>query len=155
LTAATTHYGDLKAFAHATPGLQNASFDFDPSNFTPTYHLTLGIPGGSNALVTAEHLGLPVEIVEKAKSMLSQTALTLDETLADIMMEKKKVREIRDELEKEKASTAAERAELERRLEELKSREQYLIQQEPGGGRGSQENPGRGTGQAEFRGLAA
>ncbi len=129
MTAATTHYGDLKVFAHTTPGLQNASFDFNPDTFTPTYHLTLGIPGGSNALVTAEHLGLPIEIVEKAKSMLSQTALALDETLADIITEKKKIQTVREGLEKEKEATEVEKASLQSKLAQLKTQEQYVIQE--------------------------
>src|SRR3990172_8191839 len=129
LTAATTHYGDLKVFAHTTPGLQNASFDFDPATFTPTYHLTLGIPGGSNALVTAEHLGLPLEIVSKARSMLFQTALALDATLADIMTEKKKIQAVREGLEKEKESTEIERASLQSKLSDLKTVETRVIQE--------------------------
>ncbi len=49
-TVATTHFSDLKAFAHATPGMENASLDFDPVTTEPTYHLTVGLPGGSNTL---------------------------------------------------------------------------------------------------------
>jgi DNA mismatch repair protein MutS2 len=81
MTVATTHYADLKAFAHVTPGMQNASLDFDPVTLNPTYHMTLGIPGGSNALSTAQHLGIPEAIVENARSMLSQGALDLEATL--------------------------------------------------------------------------
>lgn len=128
LTVATTHYGDLKVFAHTTPGMQNASFDFDPATFTPTYHLTLGIPGGSNALVTAEHLGVPVEIVNKARSLLSQTSLALEATLADIMAEKQKIQAIRQQLEKEKEAAEAEKASLQNRLNQLKIDERRIIQ---------------------------
>ncbi|MBN1644275.1 MAG: hypothetical protein JW856_05620, partial [Dehalococcoidales bacterium] len=56
MAVATTHLGDLKIFAHVTPGLQNASLDFDPATFAPTFHLTVGLPGGSNALATAARL---------------------------------------------------------------------------------------------------
>jgi DNA mismatch repair protein MutS2 len=129
LTASTTHYGDLKVFAHTTPGLQNASFDFDPATFAPTYHLTLGIPGGSNALVTAEHLGLPLEIVSKAKSMLSPASLVLDETLADIMAEKKKIETVREQLEKEKEEAESEKSGLQARLDQLKIDERRIIQE--------------------------
>ncbi|MBI2851147.1 MAG: endonuclease MutS2 [Chloroflexi bacterium] len=128
LTVATTHYGDLKVFAHTTPGMQNASFDFDPATFTPTYHLTLGIPGGSNALVTAEHLGLPPEIVSQARSMLSRTALALEATLADIMTEKEKIKAVREQLEKEKEAAEAEKASLQSRLNQLKIDERRIIQ---------------------------
>lgn len=129
LTVATTHYGDLKVFAHTTPGMQNASFDFDPDTFMPTFHLTLGIPGGSNALVTAEHLGLPADIVNNARSMLSQTALALEATLADIMAEKQKIETLRKELENEKETTEAEKASLKNRLNQLKIDEKRIIQE--------------------------
>ena len=72
IAVATTHYSDLKIFAHTTPGLRNASLDFNPVTLAPTYHLTMGIPGGSNALAIASQLGLPPEIVSKAREMLTK-----------------------------------------------------------------------------------
>ncbi|MCD5413116.1 MAG: endonuclease MutS2, partial [Dehalococcoidia bacterium] len=69
---ATTHYSDLKVFAHTTPGMQNASLEFDPVTLAPTYHLTVGIPGGSNALAIASQLGLSSEIVASAREMLTR-----------------------------------------------------------------------------------
>ncbi len=127
LTAATTHYSDLKAFAHTTPGLQNASFDFDPATMTPTYHMTLGVPGGSNALATAGWLGVPPAIISEARAMLSKGALTLDDTLADIMAEKQKIKEIRELLEKERASLKTEKAKLESELTQLRVEGQRAI----------------------------
>ena len=129
LTVVTTHYGDIKAFAHTTPGMQNASFDFDPETLRPTYHLTPGIPGGSNALVTAERLGVPPAIVNEARTMLSKGALDLDATLADIMVEKEKIRAVREFLEKETKETEARKAELEIRLLQLRTDEQQIVQQ--------------------------
>jgi DNA mismatch repair protein MutS2 len=102
LAVATTHYGDLKAFAHTTSGVQNASFDFDPATLAPTYHLTVGIPGGSNALATATRLGIPPEIVDEARGILSRGALELESLLRDLMVEKQKTEETRALLEKEK-----------------------------------------------------
>ncbi|MER3421482.1 MAG: endonuclease MutS2, partial [Chloroflexota bacterium] len=54
---ATTHHGELKDFAQATPGMMNASVEFDPETFAPTYHLTIGLPGRSNAIAIAGRLG--------------------------------------------------------------------------------------------------
>ena len=64
-TLVATHYPELKAFAHATPGVVNASVEFDLKTLRPTYHLTIGLPGRSNALAIAERLGLSKEIVNR------------------------------------------------------------------------------------------
>ena len=129
LTVATTHYGELKAFAHTTPGLQNASFDFDPVTLTPTYHMTVGIPGGSNALATAARLGVPPAIVNEARMMISKGALDLDAMLADIAAEKRKVIDVRKLLEKERNGTEARNAELESKLTQITVEERRAIQE--------------------------
>ena len=129
LTVATTHYGDLKAFAHTTSGVQNASFDFDPTTFAPTYHLTVGIPGGSNALATAARLGVPPEIVDKARSMLSRGTLELESLLGDLMVEKQKTGEIRTALENERNEVEAQNTEIKNRLERLKEEEHAVMQE--------------------------
>lgn len=129
LTAATTHYADLKAFAHVTPGMENASFDFDPDTLRPTYHLTLGIPGGSNALATAERLGISPVIISEARTMLSKGALDLDATLSDIMTEKQRITMTRETLEKELDKTAALNNELENRTKQIRTEEQQIIQE--------------------------
>ena len=128
-TVATTHYGDLKAFAHTTSGVQNASFDFDPVTFTPSYHLTVGIPGGSNALATAMRLGVPPEIVEEARVMLSGGALELESLLGDLMGERQKLEEVRATLEREKNEVAQQNIEVKGRLERLKEEEKQAMQE--------------------------
>ena len=128
-TVATTHYGDLKAFAHTTSGVQNASFDFDPVTFTPSYHLTVGIPGGSNALATAMRLGVPPEIVEEARGMLSGGALELESLLGDLMGERQKLEEVRATLEKEKNEVAQQNIEVKDRRERLKEEENQAMQE--------------------------
>jgi len=63
-----THYPELKSYAHTTPGVTNASMEFDLKTLRPTYHLMIGLPGRSNALLIAERLGLPAEILQAARS---------------------------------------------------------------------------------------
>jgi DNA mismatch repair protein MutS2 len=70
MVVATTHYPEVKAYAYATRGVENGSVEFDVATLAPTYRLTVGIPGRSNALAIASRLGMPREIVEHARTLL-------------------------------------------------------------------------------------
>ena len=130
LTVATTHFSDLKAFAHATPGLNNASLEFDPKTLTPTYHLTIGMPGGSNAIATAARLGIPAEIINDARSMLSGGGQELEALLANLMEEKQKIASIELDLTKERDNFTRRNADIEKELKRLKTEERKALQAE-------------------------
>lgn len=83
-TFATTHYSDLKLYAHNTPGVINASMEFDVETLSPTYELSIGLPGRSNALTIARRLGLNPVIVDRAESMVRPDQLQADKLLEDI-----------------------------------------------------------------------
>jgi DNA mismatch repair protein MutS2 len=83
-TLVATHYPELKAYAHATPGVINASMAFDLESLRPTYHLTIGLPGRSNALYIARRLGLQEEIVDMARQEIDPTDLKADDLLDEI-----------------------------------------------------------------------
>ncbi len=84
LVAATTHYAELKVYAHTTPDVRNASVEFDLETLSPTYRLRIGLPGGSQAFAIAERLGLSSSIVDDARSRLSEGQQAFEETLASI-----------------------------------------------------------------------
>ena len=129
MAIATTHLGDLKVFAHATPGLQNASLDFDPVTLAPTYHLTVGLPGGSNALATAARLGLDAEIISHAQEMLSKGTREVETLLTHLTEERDKAQSTRLELEKVKQDAEQLKKEFEKNIKELKAREKAVIQE--------------------------
>ena len=84
LVAATTHYAEIKVYAHETAAARNASVEFDLESLTPTYRLTIGLPGGSQAFAIAERLGLPPAIVADARGRLTENQQAFESTLASI-----------------------------------------------------------------------
>jgi DNA mismatch repair protein MutS2 len=129
MTVATTHYTELKALAHAADGIENAALDVDPLTMAPTYHLTMGIPGGSNALATASRLGLPAEIVTRARNMLSQSAQEIESLLIHLVTEQKNVESLRHSLEKELSEAEQNDADLKDRLRQLEEERRRIIKQ--------------------------
>lgn len=129
IVIATTHFSELKAFAHATPRLQNASLDFDPVTLAPTYHLTVGIPGGSNALGTASRLGVPFEIISRAKEMLAKGTQDIEALLADLMGEKQRLEALRHELEKERQKAVALTGSLETERRRLREEQASILRE--------------------------
>jgi len=103
---ATTHYSELKVFAHTTPFVTNASVEFDIETLSPTYRLSIGLPGRSNAFAIARRLGLMDEIVSQAEALVSPQSLEAEAMLAEI----KRAREAALTAESE-AKTAQRRAE--------------------------------------------
>jgi DNA mismatch repair protein MutS2 len=129
MAVATTHYTELKALAHATDGMENAALDVDPVTMAPTYHLTLGVPGGSNALATASRLGLPEEIVARARHMLSQNAQEIETLLTHLVIEQKNIESVRHSLEKELKEVEQNDADLRNRLRQLEEDRRRIIKE--------------------------
>ena len=84
LVIATTHYTEVKAYASSTPGVENASVEFDLKTLSPTYRLSIGTPGQSNALAIARRLGLPSSIADAAHALLDPEAVRTENYLSEI-----------------------------------------------------------------------
>jgi DNA mismatch repair protein MutS2 len=118
-TLVTTHHPDLKAYAHATKGVVNASVEFDLESLRPTYHLTIGLPGRSNALAIAQRLGLPEEIIHSARGTLDPTELQADDLLDEIRQQRKLAEEARIAAESAREDVESLRIQLADRMEEI------------------------------------
>lgn len=99
-TLVATHYSELKAYAHTTPGVANASMEFNAETLTPTFRLLMGIPGESNAFTIAHRLGLTDSIIEQARSLVSEDAKQFERMLADIRAQTEAAHRLRRESEK-------------------------------------------------------
>ena len=120
-TVATTHYSELKAFAHEQPGVVNASVEFDIETLSPTYRLSIGLPGRSNALAIANRLGLDERIVERAREFLGSAGVRMENLLEGLQSERKALEDERFHLNMERVEAEYQRKELEQdrfRLEE-------------------------------------
>ncbi len=127
ITIATSHFNELKALAHTTPGIKNAAFEFDPITLLPTYRIIPGVPGGSNALITAARLGVPEHIIQAAKQRLSSQDRELDSLLYELANEKTRARNIASEAEIEKNMAEKIQKELKNELDKLKMEKEKIL----------------------------
>ena len=122
LVMATTHYSELKVFALETTGVVNASCEFDVESLRPTYKLSVGVPGKSNAFLISEKLGLPARVIQRAQTHLASDDKQLDDVLAQLDDLKLQLKESQDEAEKAKA-------EAEKMLEKAREKCDALVRQ--------------------------
>ncbi len=118
--AATTHYAELKVYAMTTPGVENASCEFNVDSLAPTYRLLIGIPGKSNAFAISERLGLPKSIIQKAAARIDAENVRFEDVLTQLD-------EQRQEMEREKEAAARLRREME---ETAKASREYKAKME-------------------------
>jgi len=127
-TLVTTHHPELKAFAHSAAGAVNASVEFDLDTLRPTYHLTIGLPGRSNALAIAQRLGLPKEIIDSARSELSPDDLRAEDLLNEIHQQRNLARAARTAADQARKDAEEMRSELFMRLEGIEGERHALLE---------------------------
>ncbi|MBI1793099.1 MAG: endonuclease MutS2 [Chloroflexi bacterium] len=126
-TFVATHYPELKTFAHSTAGVVNASLEFDIQTLRPTYKLTLGLPGRSNALLIAQRLGLDEKLVAAARSEISPDDLRADKLLDDIRKERNRTSRAGEKLEKARDRIESQTRELDKRLEKIEDERREVL----------------------------
>ena len=128
-TLVATHYPELKTFAHTTPGVVNASLEFNVQTLRPTYKLTLGLPGRSNALAIAQRLGMPQEIIEAARSEINPADLRADKLIGDIHRQRKIAFKESEKAERARSEARRLERDLAERLEKIGEERQKVLEQ--------------------------
>ena len=124
----TTHYNQLKVYALTTDGVANASMEFDVDTLSPTYRLLIGVPGKSNAFEISRRLGLPDEIIEKSKKLLSSENIEFEDVLKSIDKDRTKIREYKEELEREKLDLEKENKRLQTKINNLEDQKEKILE---------------------------
>lgn len=127
LIFATTHYTELKKYAISTAGVQNASMEFDVETLSPTYRLTIGIPGKSNAFEISRKLGLSESIIDKARELLEGRDIEFEDVIAALEDDRKRAEEERDQAIALNIAMKKQKQELEQREAEIKQKKSEIL----------------------------
>ena len=125
----STHHNELKLFAHATPGMENASVEFNSNTLSPTYRLQVGVPGKSNAFIIAERLGIPAAVVGKARELQKKERWEIEKVIAQLEAETQKVHRMGIELERREKEAEEEIKRLKEKWEDLIKEEEEKLGQ--------------------------
>ncbi len=126
-TVVTTHHPELKIYGVETPGVRNASVEFDLATLRPTYRLIIGLPGRSNALAIATRLGLSDEIIDHARSMVTTEDLVADDLLDEIQRTREEIRRDRSLMTALREEVEEQQAELQVRLDKIEDERRNIV----------------------------
>lgn len=126
-TFVATHYSELKAFAHTTPGVANASMEFNVATLSPTFRLLIGLPGASNAFTIAQRLGLPADIIDRARGLVSEDAQQIEAMLAEIKAQTEAAQQVRRQAEAEREDAEKQTQQVQKRLAEIDTERRDIL----------------------------
>lgn len=126
ITLATTHYQEIKKYALVTNSFENASSEFDIEHLKPTYKLLIGIPGKSNAFEISKKLGLSDNILNRAKELLNNDDISLEELIKNIYDDKLEIEKEKDEIKKNSNQIELLRKSLEKDNSQFLEKQKYL-----------------------------
>lgn len=127
MTVATTHYNEIKKYALSTDGVENASMEFNVETLSPTYKLSIGIPGKSNAFEISKKLGLSEEMIDRASQLIERGDIEFEDVISAIEADKKKAEAERDEAIMINIAMKKKQEDIEKQLAELEKKKAKII----------------------------
>lgn len=123
----STHSSALKKFAYRHPELKSCSVDFDTQTLSPTYHILQGVPGSSNAYIIAEKLGLPKDILNRAKEVLAEGEVKAEDIIRDLQMKSKEISQKEKKLKEDLRQVKQAKSEYQRKRKLLEKRKEKVL----------------------------
>ena len=125
---ATTHYQEVKMFALQTEGVENASCEFDVNTLKPTYRLIVGVPGKSNAFAISQRLGMPDDVIERAKELVSTENKRFEQVVDALEKSRQELEALKESAAVSERNAKLTESELKQKLSELEQQKEKELE---------------------------